>query len=72
MGRPKKEKSLLMNRPLRIMLTAEQDALIRQAAESEGMDMTAWARPILLEAAHERMEKVKDRKKTPKGGHIIN
>ncbi len=40
-----------MNKPLRIMLTAKQDELIRQAAELVGIDMTAWARPILLEAA---------------------
>jgi uncharacterized protein (DUF1778 family) len=55
MGRPKKDKSLLMAFPLRIMLTADQKELISQAAEADGMDMTAWARPILLQAARERI-----------------
>lgn len=51
MGRPPKKKSLLMNVPLRIMLTAEQKELIVKAADGIGVDMAAWARPILLEAA---------------------
>lgn len=51
MGRPPKEKALLMNIPLRIMLTAEQKKLIEQAAKMDGLDMTAWARPILLKTA---------------------
>lgn len=51
MARPKKDERLLMTIPLRIMLTADQRAIIEQAAKSEGLDMTAWARPILLEAA---------------------
>ncbi len=51
MGRPRKEKSQLMIYPLRIMLTASQQKLIRQAAAAAGTDITAWARPILLEAA---------------------
>lgn len=55
MARPKKEKSLLMNRSIRLMLTADQEKLIHQAAELEGLDMTAWARPILLQAARERL-----------------
>lgn len=55
MARPRKEKSLLMNIPLRIMLTAGQRELIGRAAEVEGLDMTAWARPILLQAARARV-----------------
>jgi hypothetical protein len=66
MGRPKKEKTLLMNRPLRIMLTAEQDDLIRRAAELEGLDMTAWARPLLLQAANERVARQAGEKKRRK------
>jgi hypothetical protein len=54
MGRPKKEKSLLLNIPLRIMLTSEQRDLIGAAAGRLGLDIAAWARPILLEAARER------------------
>ena len=57
MGRPKKDKSLLKNRYLRIMLTAEQDELIRKAATLEGIEITAWARPMLVEAARERIAK---------------
>jgi len=55
MGRPKKEKSLLMNVPLRIMLTAEQKSLIEEAAKLDQADMTAWSRPILIRAAHDRI-----------------
>lgn len=62
MGRPKKDKALLMNRPLRIMLTADQDELIRRAAELEGVDMTAWARPLLLRMAQERVSQATARK----------
>lgn len=51
MARPKKDAKLLMNIPLRIMLTADQRKLIEQAARTEGVDMTAWARPVLLKAA---------------------
>jgi uncharacterized protein (DUF1778 family) len=67
MGRPKKEKSLLMNRPLRIMLTADQDELIRRAAESQGIDMTAWARPILLDAARDAVEQPTGKKRRGNG-----
>jgi uncharacterized protein (DUF1778 family) len=56
MARPKKDAHLLKNIPLRIMLTADQRELIEQAATSEGMDMTAWARPILIQAARQRVE----------------
>jgi len=57
MARPKKDEQLLKNIPLRIMLTADQSELIRQASALEGSDMTAWARPILLQAAQERVAK---------------
>ncbi len=56
MGRPAKEKNLLMNRPLRIMLTAAQDEMIRRAAAVEGLDLTAWVRPVLLTAARQRVD----------------
>ncbi len=56
-GRPPKDKRLLMNIPLRVMLTAEQRELIEQAAQSDGLDMTAWARPILIRAAKDRLGK---------------
>ena len=50
-GRPPKDKDLLMDVPLRIMLTATQKALIEEAARMSGDDVAAWARPILLRAA---------------------
>jgi|GEM_PF-2701622 len=61
-GRPPKEKSLLMNIPLRIMLTADQKELIEAAAKAEGLDMTAWARPILLQAARSAAEKTRNKR----------
>ena len=63
MGRPPKVKALLMNIPLRIMLTADQRELIERAATADGLDMTAWARPILLQAARARVGPVPDKKK---------
>jgi uncharacterized protein (DUF1778 family) len=50
-GRPTKEPGQKMDVPLRIMLTAEQSQLIREAAARQGSDVSAWARPILLDAA---------------------
>jgi hypothetical protein len=43
-----------MDVPLKIMLTGEQSRLIRKAA---GGDVSAWARPILLQAAHDAVTK---------------
>jgi uncharacterized protein (DUF1778 family) len=51
MARPKKDKSDLKSIPLRIMLTADQRELIEGAATAVGLDMTAWARPLLVESA---------------------
>lgn len=50
-GRPPKEPGERMTIPLRIMLTASQDELIRQAAAG---DVSGWARPILLQAARSK------------------
>ena len=61
-GRPPKDKFLLMNIPLRIMLTADQKELIEAAAKAEGLDMTAWARPILLQAAKSAGEKNRNKR----------
>ena len=33
------------------MLTVDQKTLIERAARAAGIDMAAWARPILLQAA---------------------
>lgn len=51
-GRPTKEPGQKMTVPLKIMLTPEQNELIRKAA---GGDVSAWARPILLETAKHQM-----------------
>jgi len=60
-GRPTKEPGEKMDIPLKIMLTSSQDELIRQAA---GGDVSAWARPILLQAARERVARdVADKKR---------
>jgi hypothetical protein len=50
-GRPPKDKALLLSESMRITLTVDQKELIERAARSEGLDMAAWARPILLRAA---------------------
>lgn len=65
MARPKKDKRLLMTIPLRIMLTADQRELIERAAKQEGVDMTAWARPILLRAAQEATGTAAGKRRTP-------
>jgi uncharacterized protein (DUF1778 family) len=54
-GRPTKEPGQRMNVPLKIMLTPEQDEAIRRAAANVGMDVSAWARPALLDAAYKVM-----------------
>jgi uncharacterized protein (DUF1778 family) len=59
MARPPKDKRLLMNVPLRIMLTAEQKRLIDHAASLEGSDVAAWLRPLLIRAARDRIEREK-------------
>lgn len=51
MARPRKEKKLLMNVPLRIMLTSDQKDMIARAAESEGLEVSAWARNLMIQAA---------------------
>lgn len=52
-----------MNRSIRLMLTEDQEKLIHQAAALEGVDMTAWVRPLILEAARERIAKSEKGKK---------
>jgi hypothetical protein len=59
MARPPKDKRLLMNVPLRIMLTAEQKAMIEEAARLDQSEIAAWARPLLLQAAQQRLAKEK-------------
>ena len=62
-GRPTKEPGEKMDIPLRVMLTATQNELIRQAAQREGLDISPWARAILLKAAQGRSRSDRKRKK---------
>ena len=57
MARPLKDKDLLLNVPLRIMLTADQKDLIADAAKMDGVDVAVWVRPIILDAAKRRIAK---------------
>jgi uncharacterized protein (DUF1778 family) len=65
MARPKKPKSAIMGDDLRIPMTSEQKDVIRQAAAIAGVDMTAWARPILFTEA-ERVIASKGKKRSAK------
>jgi len=56
MARPRKEKSERKDADLRIPLTESQKEMIVQAAQSEGVDMATWARPILIQAAKQATE----------------
>lgn len=51
MARPLKDKESLMNVRVSVMVTAEQRALLDGAAAASMMDLSAWVRAVLLEAA---------------------
>jgi uncharacterized protein (DUF1778 family) len=51
MARPKKPLGDLMTDQIRIPLTADQKRLIAEAAALNALEMTAWARMILIRAA---------------------
>jgi hypothetical protein len=55
MARPRKDKSERTDVDLRVPLTESQKELIARAARQDGVDMAAWARPILLQAARARL-----------------
>jgi uncharacterized protein (DUF1778 family) len=57
MGRPRKDKSQLMNVPLRIMVTADQKRLIDQATALEGSEFAEWARAVLIDLAKRKIAK---------------
>lgn len=63
MARPTKDKKLLMNVPLRIMVTADQKNQIDQAAKMEQMETATWARRIIMNAALEMIGKKGQRQK---------
>jgi hypothetical protein len=64
MARPRKYGELPMDTDLRIPLTSEQKALLDEATADEPEGKAAWARTILLDAAHRKLAK----KKNDKGG----
>lgn len=57
MARPPKIESEKKNTDLRIPVTKEQKELIHRAIALDGQDMAAWARPILLREAKERLRR---------------
>lgn len=52
-----------MDTDLRIPVTQGQKDAIQEAASAAGMDMAAWIRPILMEAATREIVKGKGRKR---------
>jgi uncharacterized protein (DUF1778 family) len=63
MARPLKDPSLKMDVDLRVPVTADQKTMIYEAAKADQLDVAAWVRPILLDAARSRLEKVKTAKR---------
>lgn len=62
MARPIKAKTERKDVDLRIPVTAEQKDAVNQAMRIIGMDMAAWARPILLREAQSIVVKNGSRK----------
>ena len=60
MARPQKDESDRKDVDLRVPVTLEQKELIVRAARLDGMDMAAWARPILIREAQRRVKKSDD------------
>jgi len=44
-----------MSDQLRVPLTADQKRLIAEAAELDAIEMTAWARSVLIQAARNKV-----------------
>lgn len=59
MARPPKDARLRKDRDLRIPLTIEQKRLIVEAAVLAESDMATWLRPIILQAASEKVARAK-------------
>lgn len=55
MARPPKEPRLRMTTDLRIPMTHDQKQLIDAAIRDDPGGMAAWARTVLLRAAHEKL-----------------
>jgi len=65
MARPHKDVRFLKNVDLRIPLTVEQKRLIQEAASLDQADMAAWVRPLLIQAAKDRVARRKIGKNRP-------
>lgn len=63
MARPPKDSRLRKDVDLRIPLTAEQKQLIVEAAAFAESDVATWLRPIILQAASEKVAKAKQTRK---------
>jgi predicted glycosyltransferase len=57
MARPPKNIADRKDVDLRIPVTAEQKEQVLSAARMEGLEMAAWARPILIKAAQNRLKR---------------
>ena len=56
MGRPPKPKDELLDVPIRVMVSAAQRDLIAAGAKLDGLDVSVWARRVLLAAAGRRVK----------------
>ncbi len=59
MGRPRKYGDAGLTADLRIPVTPEQKQLIADAVQLLGMDLAAWARPILIRAAEAELTRAR-------------
>jgi len=50
-GRPKKDREARRDTDVRIRVTDDERERFRKAAEAKGLDFSAWARMVLLEAS---------------------
>jgi len=57
MARPPKDPDLRMDSTLIVKMTAEQKGIIKQAANATKADLSAWIRPILMEAAKRQLKR---------------
>jgi uncharacterized protein (DUF1778 family) len=55
MARPRKEEDRVHSASIRIRLTPDHDALIRQAAELAGISLSDWIRERLIRAARKEI-----------------
>ncbi len=57
MVRPLKEPELRMEATLIVKMTADLKGLIKRAADSAKIEMSAWIRPILEDAAKRQLKR---------------